>query len=104
MRERLRGMLGLDAVVPVVLIAAAVLMTLDLTVLGVTISERQIVLRVLRVPRHRRACRAHGTAAPDREAPGNPGRQDRRPARGRRGAAGARLVRADGRAGRPRGA
>jgi hypothetical protein len=44
MRERLRGMLGLDAVVPVVLIAAAVLMTLDPTVLGVTISERQIIL------------------------------------------------------------
>ncbi len=44
MWDRLRGALGLDAVVPVVLIAAAVLMTLDPTVLGVTISERQIVL------------------------------------------------------------
>ena len=37
-------MLGLDAVVPVVLIAAALLLTLEPTVLGVTISERQIVL------------------------------------------------------------
>jgi hypothetical protein len=44
MWDRLRGALGLDAVVPVVLIAAAVLMTLDPTVLGVTITERQIVL------------------------------------------------------------
>jgi hypothetical protein len=44
MLHRLRGMLGLDAVVPVVLIAAALLMTLDPTVLGVAVSERQIVL------------------------------------------------------------
>jgi hypothetical protein len=42
--NRLRGMLRLDAVVPVVLVGAAVLMTLEPTVLGVTISERQIVL------------------------------------------------------------
>jgi hypothetical protein len=44
MVDRLRGMLELDAVVPVVLIAAALLLTLEPTVLGVTISERQIVL------------------------------------------------------------
>lgn len=44
MRDRLRGMLELDAVVPVVLIVAAVLMTLEPTVLGVSISDRQIVL------------------------------------------------------------
>ena len=44
MRDRLRGMLGLDVVVPVVLVVAAVLMTLEPTVLGVTVSERQIVL------------------------------------------------------------
>src|ERR1017187_3338246 len=44
MRERLRGMLGLDAVVPVVLIAAAVLMTLEPTIFGVAITEREIVL------------------------------------------------------------
>lgn len=44
MVDRLRGMLGLDAVVPVVLIVAALLLTLEPTVLGVTISERQIVL------------------------------------------------------------
>jgi hypothetical protein len=44
MWDRLRGVLRLDAVVPVVLIAAAVLMTLEPTVLGVTITERQIVL------------------------------------------------------------
>ena len=37
-------MLGLDAVVPVVLIAAALLLTLEPNVLGVTISEHQIVL------------------------------------------------------------
>ena len=37
-------MLKLDAVVPVVLIAAALLMTLEPTILGVTITERQIVL------------------------------------------------------------
>lgn len=44
MRDRLRGMLGLDAVVPVVLIAAAVLMTLEPTVFGVAITERDIIL------------------------------------------------------------
>jgi hypothetical protein len=44
MRERLRGMLGLDAIVPIVLIIAAVLMTLDPTIFGVAVSERQIVL------------------------------------------------------------
>lgn len=44
MVDRLRGVLRLDAVVPVVLIAAALLMTLEPTVLGVTITERQIVL------------------------------------------------------------
>jgi hypothetical protein len=44
MINRLRGALGLDAVVPVVLIAAALLMTLDPTMLGVAVSERQIVL------------------------------------------------------------
>jgi hypothetical protein len=44
MRARLRGMLGLDAVVPVVLIAAAVLMTLEPTIFGVAITEREIVL------------------------------------------------------------
>lgn len=43
-KDRLRAMLGLDAVVPVVLIAAAVLMTMDPTVFGVAISERDIVL------------------------------------------------------------
>jgi hypothetical protein len=44
MFERLRDVLKLDAVVPVVLIAAALLMTLEPTILGVTITERQIVL------------------------------------------------------------
>jgi len=44
MRDRLRGMLGLDAIVPAVLIVAAVVMTLEPTVLGVAVSERQIVL------------------------------------------------------------
>lgn len=44
MMNRLRGALGLDAVVPVVLIAAALLMTLDPTMFGVAVSERQIVL------------------------------------------------------------
>ena len=42
--DRLRSVLKLDAVVPVVLIAAALLMTLEPTILGVTITERQIVL------------------------------------------------------------
>jgi hypothetical protein len=40
----LRGVLRLDAVVPAILIAAAVLMTLEPTILGVTITEKQIVL------------------------------------------------------------
>lgn len=44
MFERLRDVLKLDAVVPVLLIAAALLMTLEPTILGVTITERQIVL------------------------------------------------------------
>lgn len=44
MRQRLRGILRLDAVVPVMLIAAALLITLEPTVFGVTITERQIVL------------------------------------------------------------
>ena len=44
MLDRLRGVLKLDAIVPVVLIAAALLMTLEPTILGVTITERQIVL------------------------------------------------------------
>lgn len=44
MLDRLRGVLKLDAVVPVVLIAAALLMTLEPTILGVTVTERQIVL------------------------------------------------------------
>jgi hypothetical protein len=44
MRQRLRGVLGLDAVVPVVLIVAALLITLEPTILGVTITDRQIVL------------------------------------------------------------
>jgi hypothetical protein len=40
----LRGVLRIDAIVPVILIVAAALMTLEPTILGVTISERQIVL------------------------------------------------------------
>lgn len=44
MLDRLWGALKLDSVVPVVLIMAAVLMTLEPTILGVTITERQIVL------------------------------------------------------------
>ncbi len=40
----LRGVLRLDAIVPVILIVAAALMTLEPTILGVTITERQIVL------------------------------------------------------------
>ena len=44
MTGRLRAMLGLDAVVPVILIAAAALLSLDPTILGVAISERAIVL------------------------------------------------------------
>ena len=37
-------MLGLDAVLPVILIVAAVLMTLKPTIFGVAIDEREIVL------------------------------------------------------------
>jgi hypothetical protein len=44
MRARLRAMLGLDAVAPVVLIAAAVILSLDPTVFGMAISERAIIL------------------------------------------------------------
>ena len=44
MKERLRGISGLDAVVPAVLIAASVLFSLEPTIFGVTIAERQIVL------------------------------------------------------------
>lgn len=44
MRDWLRDVLRIDAVVPVVLIMAALLMTLEPTILGVTITERQIVL------------------------------------------------------------
>lgn len=44
MVDRLRGVLRLDAVVPVVLIVAALLMTLEPTILGVTVTERQILL------------------------------------------------------------
>jgi hypothetical protein len=44
MLDRLRELLKLDAVVPVVLIVAALLMTLEPTILGVGITERQILL------------------------------------------------------------
>lgn len=44
MLDRLRGVLKLDAIVPVALVVAALLMTLEPTILGVTITERQIVL------------------------------------------------------------
>ena len=44
MLDWLRGVLRLDAVVPVILIAAALLMTLEPTIAGVTVTERQIVL------------------------------------------------------------
>lgn len=44
MRDRLRGALGLDTLAPGVLIVAAVVITLEPTVFGVAISERQIVL------------------------------------------------------------
>jgi hypothetical protein len=44
MRDRLRDALGLDTVVPAVLVVAAVLITLEPTIFGVAISERQIVL------------------------------------------------------------
>jgi hypothetical protein len=43
-RASVRGMLGLDSVVPAVLIAAAVLMTLEPSFFGVAISEREIIL------------------------------------------------------------
>ncbi len=44
MLDRLREILTLDAIVPVVLIVAALVLTLEPTVLGVSVSERQIVL------------------------------------------------------------
>jgi hypothetical protein len=44
MKVRLRAMLGLDAVVPVILIAAAALLSLDPTIFGLAISERAIIL------------------------------------------------------------
>lgn len=44
MLDRLRDALKLDSIVPVMLIVAALLMTLEPTILGVTITERQIVL------------------------------------------------------------
>lgn len=44
MKDWLRELLRLDAVVPVVLVVAAALMTLDPTIFGVAISERDIVL------------------------------------------------------------
>ena len=44
MRDRLRSILGLDVIVPVVLIAAAALMALEPTIFGVAITEREIIL------------------------------------------------------------
>lgn len=44
MRDRLRGLFGLDAVVPVVLVVAATLMALEPTFFGVRITDRAIVL------------------------------------------------------------
>jgi hypothetical protein len=44
MRARLRRILGLDAVVPVVLVLAAALFSLEPTIFGVSISERAIIL------------------------------------------------------------
>jgi hypothetical protein len=44
MREWLGGMFRLDAVMPVVLVVAAVLLTLEPTIGGVSISDRQVVL------------------------------------------------------------
>jgi len=44
MRDRMHGALGLDAVVPAVLVVAALLITVEPTIFGVAISERQIVL------------------------------------------------------------
>lgn len=44
MKDRLRGMLGLDAVVPVVLVVAAALTALEPTIFGVAITERGIIL------------------------------------------------------------
>ena len=51
MFQRLRDVLKLDAVVPVVLIAAALLMTLEPTILGVTITERHDGQKVTRTER-----------------------------------------------------
>jgi hypothetical protein len=44
MNDRLRVLFGLDTVVPLVLIVAAALMTLEPSILGIAISEREIVL------------------------------------------------------------
>lgn len=44
MRTRIRGLFQTDTIVPCVLVVSAVVMSLDPTVLGVTVSERQIVL------------------------------------------------------------
>jgi hypothetical protein len=55
MSDWLRGVLRLDAVVPVILIAAALLMTLEPTILGVTVTERQIVLAFFGFLGHRYA-------------------------------------------------
>lgn len=44
MRTRIRGLFQADTIVPCVLVVSAVVMSLDPTVLGVTVSERQIVL------------------------------------------------------------
>ena len=101
MVDRLRSMLGLDAVVPVVLIAVALLLTLEPTVLGVTISERQIVLAffgflgidtlVERTGRLRRIERHLESLA--RKAAGPPAAGGRAPR--------SQFVRPDGRTGRP---
>lgn len=44
MRHRFRGLLQTDTIVPLVLVAAAIIISLDPTVFGVSISERQIIL------------------------------------------------------------
>lgn len=44
MRTRIRGLLQADTIIPSVLVIAAVVMSLDPTVFGVSVSERQIVL------------------------------------------------------------
>lgn len=44
MRDRFRGLFGLDAVVPAVLVAAAALMALEPKFFGVQVTDRQIVL------------------------------------------------------------